>query len=111
MHRVWWFVAVVAFTGAAAAYWAWPWPGRRADSGLTFSQDAAWFKDVTDDVGLHFLHDAGPTGSYFMPQIMGSGAALFDANDDGLLDIYLLQNAGPASGAPNSTARNQLFQQ
>jgi hypothetical protein len=106
MHRVWWFVAVVAFTGAAAAYWAWPWLGRRADGGLTFTQDAAWFQDVTDDVGLDFTHDAGPTGSYFMPQIMGSGAALFDANDDGLLDIYLLQNAGP-----DSTARNQFFQQ
>src|SRR5207237_3623013 len=36
----------------------------------------------------------------------GSGDALFDFNNDGLLDIYLLQNAGP-----DSKARNQLFQQ
>ena len=51
MHRVWWFVAVVAFTGAAAAYWAWSWPGRRDDGGLTFTQDAAWFKAKLEELG------------------------------------------------------------
>ena len=54
-----------------------------------------WFADVTDEVGLHFTHDAGPTGDYFMPQQVGSGAALFDFDGDGRLDIYLLQNGGP----------------
>jgi hypothetical protein len=44
-------------------------------------------------------------GSYFMPQIIGSGAALFDFNNDGLLDVYLLQNGGPEG------ARNRLYQQ
>src|SRR4029077_17573959 len=38
--------------------------------------------------------------SYFMPQIMGSGAALFDFDGDGRLDVYLLQNGG-AEGAKN----------
>src|SRR5207245_2051722 len=56
---------------------------------------APWFKDVTDEVGLDFVHDAGPVGSFFMPQALGSGAALFDFDGDGLLDIYLLQNGGP----------------
>src|SRR5262249_36830176 len=60
-----------------------------------------WFTDVTEQVGLRFVHDAGPTGSYFMPQIMGSGAALFDFDNDGRLDIYLVQNGGPASGSVN----------
>jgi hypothetical protein len=65
-----------------------------------------WFEDITDKVGLNFVHDAGPVGSYFMPQIMGSGAALFDFDNDGRLDIYLLQGAGP-----DSPARNKLFHQ
>jgi enediyne biosynthesis protein E4 len=56
---------------------------------------APWFKDVTDEVGLDFVHDAGPLGSFFMPQALGSGAAIFDFDGDGLLDIYLLQNGGP----------------
>ncbi|HVS37676.1 MAG TPA: CRTAC1 family protein [Gemmataceae bacterium] len=61
-----------------------------------------WFDDVTDRVGLDFVHDPGPLdGSYFMPQSIGSGAALFDFDGDGRLDIYLLQNGGPKSSSTN----------
>jgi hypothetical protein len=56
--------------------------------------------DITEESGLHFVHDAGPTGSYFLPQIIGSGAALFDFDNDERLDIYLLQNGG-AHGQTN----------
>jgi len=68
-----------------------------------------WFREVSQDVGIDFLHDAGPlpsSGRYFLPQIMGSGAALFDYDNDGRLDIYLVQNGGP-----QSNARNRLFHQ
>jgi hypothetical protein len=81
-------------------------------SGLPLSPDEPafppWFVDVTQQVGLNFVHDAGPlpTDRYFMPQIMGSGAALFDYDNDGRLDIYLLQNGGP-----NSPSTNRLFHQ
>ncbi len=65
-----------------------------------------WFEDVTDGAGLDFVHDAGPVdGKYFMPQSLGSGAALFDFDGDGRLDVYLLNNGGP-KGRPN-----QLFRQ
>jgi enediyne biosynthesis protein E4 len=66
---------------------------------------AAWFADVTEEVGLHFIHDPGPVGAYFMPQQVGSGAALFDFNNDGRLDILLLQNGGP------NGAKNCLYEQ
>jgi hypothetical protein len=41
-----------------------------------------------------------------MPQIVGSGAALFDFDNDGRLDIYLIHNAGP-----QSKSTNRLFHQ
>ena len=40
-----------------------------------------------------------------MPQLFGSGAALFDLDDDGRLDLYLLQNGGPDSGVVNRLFR------
>jgi hypothetical protein len=66
-----------------------------------------WFEEVTERVGLDFVHDAGPLPGtdYFLPQIMGSGAALFDFDNDGRLDIYLVHNGGPKG------AKNRLFHQ
>lgn len=60
-----------------------------------------WFADVTEAWGLNFLQEARPTERYFMPLSMGSGAAVFDADGDGRLDIFLLQLAGLGSGVVN----------
>jgi hypothetical protein len=78
---------------------------RTGPTGAAPPAEPPWFEDVTEKVGLHFVHDPGPTGTYFMPQEMGSGAALFDCDGDGRLDIYLLQNAGPGSGVTNRLFR------
>ena len=63
-----------------------------------------WFADITARSGLNFTHVAGT--NYFMPDQVGSGVALFDFDNDGRLDVYLVQNGGTNSGA-----RNQLFHQ
>src|SRR5207244_10377021 len=68
--------------------------------------ESPWFVDITEKVGLNFVHDAGPLGDYFFPELLGSGAALFDFDNDGRLDVYLLQNGGP-----NSRSTNRLFRQ
>jgi hypothetical protein len=67
---------------------------------------APWLEDATDKVGLNFEHDVGPVGTYFMPESLGSGVAIFDFDDDGRMDAFFLQNAGT-----NSTAKHQLFHQ
>lgn len=64
-----------------------------------------WFVDATSDWGLDFVHQAGPTGGYFMPQIMGSGLAVLDFDNDGRWDLYFVQNGGPSSGQPNRLYR------
>jgi len=72
----------------------------------TPAMNPPWFVDITEASGLNFVHEAGPVGRYFMPRAIGSGAALFDFDNDGRLDIYLLQNGGP-----NSKSTNRLFRQ
>jgi hypothetical protein len=74
------------------------------------------FVEITQDVSLSFVHDAGHDGSYFVPETMGGGVCVFDYNNDGRPDIYLI-NGGERStsrrgetGAIRKTI-NRLFRQ
>jgi len=51
------------------------------------------FNDVTDTTGLKFRHYNGMTGKLFLPEVMGAGAAIFDFDNDGDLDVFLVQGS------------------
>jgi hypothetical protein len=46
------------------------------------------FVDVSDSVGIDFRHVSSATSQKDLPETMGSGVTLFDADDDGHLDIF-----------------------
>ena len=46
------------------------------------------FVDATDVSGLDFVHDAGMTEERHLPETMGAGAALLDADESGLAVAY-----------------------
>ena len=58
---------------------------------VTGQQKVVIFKEVAEQVGLNFQHYNGMTGKFYLPEITGSGGALFDFDNDGDLDVFLVQ--------------------
>jgi hypothetical protein len=69
---------------------------------------SAWFSEEAGVRGLVFTWQSGHAERHYLPEIMGGGAALLDLEEDGDLDVYLVQ-AGSIVAAPEQRPGNQLF--
>lgn len=77
------------------------------------------FTDVTSTVGVHFNNIASHTPKKYLIETMGSGVALFDYDNDGRLDIFLVNGAPltdptPKGSVPQKTGPqywNRLYHQ
>ena len=58
------------------------------------SKSSVIFTDVTEAVGINFVHSSGKRSS-LLPEDVGSGAAFADYNNDGYIDLYVVNNPGP----------------
>jgi len=76
---------------------------------MTYGQDSAsgqmsstipHFSDVTSSVGVHFENIASHTSRKYLIETMGSGVALFDYDNDGRLDIFIVNGASLSDPAP-----------
>jgi enediyne biosynthesis protein E4 len=61
------------------------------------------FVDITAGVGVRFEHVASHTSRKYLPETMGSGVALFDYDNDGRLDIFLVNGAPLTDPTPKGT--------
>lgn len=65
-----------------------------------------WFEDATQKAGLGFVHQFCHSRIANILLSNGSGAAVFDYNNDGFVDLYLL-NWGPLEGVTAAGAQRQ----
>jgi enediyne biosynthesis protein E4 len=69
------------------------------------------FTDIASESGIYFVHVSGMTEQKHFPTANGSGAAIFDYDNDGLLDIYFatatLLPLGTAVKGPNRLYKNR----
>ena len=62
---------------------------------------AAWFEEAAEERGLAFTHTTGHReGVYWIPETITGGGALLDLEDDGDLDVYLVQGGRLHAGDP-----------
>jgi hypothetical protein len=67
------------------------------------------FVDVSAQAGIHFTHTNGASGEKYLVETMGGGGGFLDYDNDGLLDIYLV-NGGSLPGFKSSQRlRNALY--
>lgn len=59
--------------------------------------------DTTEASGIRFLHQSPHTSRKYLLETMGSGAALFDCDGDGRLDIFLPNGAPYSDPTPKGT--------
>jgi enediyne biosynthesis protein E4 len=80
-------------------------PGR-----LWASDGSALFEEIpASNSGISFTHTAGLSTEMYLPETVGAGCAFFDYDNDGWMDIYLV-NSGPCDFyQPAKPLRNALY--
>jgi enediyne biosynthesis protein E4 len=73
------------------------------DQPAASSPGAAKFTDVTSALGLNFEYAASHTSRKYLIETMGSGVALFDYDNDGRLDIFVVNGAPLSDPTPKGT--------
>lgn len=112
---------LAAIVGAAGLYWRHRQSILRAGLGLgdgtsvgatpIAPRDAVpWFREVSRPLGVQWRHRSGSEGGgYLFPEIFGGGAALFDHDGDGDLDLLCVQSGSLAPGERPGEAGSRLY--
>ena len=94
---------LIKYLGSAAAATS------SVQSGWSASQSAVQFRDIARSAGITFTHDNAATSEKFLIETMGSGCGWIDYDQDGLLDLYLVNSAATQVYKPPHPLRSALY--
>jgi hypothetical protein len=88
-------------------------PGFVFSGGTTFAAPATsrpLFEEVPSSVsGITWRHVNGRSPEYYLPETTGAGCAFLDYDNDGWMDIYLVNSGACDFLTPNPPLRNALY--
>ena len=70
---------------------------------------AVHFTDIADTAGITFQHANGKTGRYYFIETVASGGGFIDYDNDGDLDIYLLNGCAIPGYQPSEPLSSKLY--
>jgi enediyne biosynthesis protein E4 len=76
-------------------------------AGSNAAAESVQYVDVTESLGIDFVHHNGMSEERRLPETDGSGAAFFDYDGDGRLDLYLVNSGDLLKG--RGAHRNALY--
>ncbi len=86
-----------------------PRPTDHSSRMATRAGSACRFEDIAEQAGVRFQYDSGATSHLFIADTMGGGVALFDFDDDGWLDIYLVNGCALPIDRQSPPRPNKLY--
>src|SRR3954449_4961488 len=101
-------IALIAAGGLTCIVLATPSVGLRADAAGRGPAPQS-FTDVAAVSNIKFKHDNAATPERYLIETMGSGAAWIDYDNDGYLDLYLVNSAETPAYKPERPLRSALY--
>lgn len=104
IRRAWAALVVVGVaTGATVIGFA-----QKTENGATTPSRPS-FTDVASAAGVAFRHTNDASAAKHLPEIMGSGGLFFDYDNDGWIDIFLVEGGPLSSRQPGAPIRHRLY--
>lgn len=70
---------------------------------------AVTFSDIASSSGITFVHDNAVTPEKYLIESMGAGCAWIDYDQDGYMDVYLVNSAATKVYVPRQPLRSALY--
>src|SRR5688500_18095549 len=84
-------------------------------AGAVMHVSSAWqtapsiFSDAAKQAGINFKHENGASPQKYLPETMSAGAVIFDYDNDGWPDIFLVNGGSFVDRGTATAARHRLY--